>query len=594
MKVMKLVFTVLLAAATAVVAAKEDVVDDRVDAQVVAAGEIDLDSSIVVDNQNQRQEQNVDDVEVDGAAGVGDAEVAPENTAPVVTTTVPVSSTKSDTCGFKHRFDRFRHQNVYVVGVHATHSFESTIKEYGVIFGDYLTATVGQRFDPPISFEVVPYTFDGIFEAIDNENIDFMFTSPSIYSCIGIEVGAAALGTVVNHAVIRDDIYDLDVYAGVMITQAENNNIETIADLKDKIIGSNTISDLMGGQLQFYEMEREGLSYVNDPKQVVFTYDQAEVVRGVLNGDFDVGFVRTDQVEHTTITHDSTTLVDPEEFKVISPRVDLMDNGNYFPFLHTTEVFPEWPLSMLTHVPQDVADEVEMALRNIHVHAELGRKYQASPNGDFPYDYATVEELNALPCDVSKEVAQFAAQGAHDAEIYGFRPPRSYFKLRSMQQDGGFLAKDEAGEWYCIRPSNFYDVSFLLICFVVVYSKPVGYALFNVTFGLNDSLLLDLDFYRVSVVLKVSSSEVLKNLNWVVRMRVFPVKKAMIAFAIHVSGPTKWTSTHLRKVTLTSILNTISVKNVLDVKRWKFVLTSNKPRSLPYGCSTISTDIILK
>ena len=163
---------------------------------------------------------------------------------------------------------------------------------------------------------------------------------------------------------------------------------------------------------------------------------------------------------------------------------------------------------MLTHVPQDVADEVEMALRNIHVHAELGRKYQASPNGDFPYDYVTVEELNALPCDVSKEAAQLAAQGAHDSEMYGFRPPRSYFELRSMQEDGGFLAKNEAGEWHCIRPSNFYDVSSLLICLLPLSIQCHLDMPFSMYFWTKRLASFGFIFFRVSVVLKDTSNEV--------------------------------------------------------------------------------------
>mmetsp|Transcript_666 Transcript_666/g.1068 ORF Transcript_666/g.1068 Transcript_666/m.1068 type:complete len:98 (+) Transcript_666:1421-1714(+) len=58
-------------------------------------------------------------------------------------------------------------------------------------------------------------------------------------------------------------------------------------------------SGLESGQIQFREMIIRGMSYINDPKQVVLTGDQGEIVNGVLYGDFDVGFVRTDQIECT-------------------------------------------------------------------------------------------------------------------------------------------------------------------------------------------------------------------------------------------------------------------------------------------------------
>ena len=287
-----------------------------------------------------------------------------------------------------------------------------------------------------------------------------MFASPSVYSCIGIEVGSAALGTIITHEEVRDRVWDLDVFAGVMATRADNHEIELVTDLKDKIIGAGAIDQLMGGQLQFYEMEKEGLSFVNDPKQVVFAGDQAEVVRGVLRGDFDVGFVRTDQIERTS--DEDGNLLDPELFKILSPKVHLMDNGDYFPFLHTTEIFPEWPFAMLDHIPQDVAHEVEEALRAISRHARVGRRYHdclttsANPalcdQMDFPFDV----DPDAR-CDTTKAIADLAKRATKDGHFYGFRPPRSYFQLRSMQQDGGFLAQDENEEWHCIRPSSFYE-----------------------------------------------------------------------------------------------------------------------------------------
>jgi hypothetical protein len=57
----------------------------------------------------------------------------------------------------------------------------------------------------------------------------------------------------------------------------------------------------MAAQLQFCLMQKAGMSmsYVMDPKQVVFTGNQYDIVHGELNGDFDDGFVRTDTIERT-------------------------------------------------------------------------------------------------------------------------------------------------------------------------------------------------------------------------------------------------------------------------------------------------------
>jgi hypothetical protein len=76
-------------------------------------------------------------------------------------------------------------------------------------------------------------------------------------------------------------------------------------------------------------------------RMVVFAETQLHVVYGVLNGTFDVGFFGADQVDRMGL--------DPEDFKVIDPKIYIMDDGNIYPFLHSTEIFAEWPFSAFTH-----------------------------------------------------------------------------------------------------------------------------------------------------------------------------------------------------------------------------------------------------
>jgi hypothetical protein len=86
--------------------------------------------------------------------------------------------------------------------------------------------------------------------------------------------------TTVARLEVRGRTFDLDVFGGVIATQADNDEINSILDLKDKIIGAGSISMVNAAQTQFYQMVRAGMSYVMDPKQVVFTHNQIEVVDG--------------------------------------------------------------------------------------------------------------------------------------------------------------------------------------------------------------------------------------------------------------------------------------------------------------------------
>jgi hypothetical protein len=56
-----------------------------------------------------------------------------------------------------------------------------------------------------------------------------------------------------------------------MMVLANNNEIKRVDHLKGKVIGAQAYSDFAGAQAQFYVMEKNGLDFIVDPKQVIFT-----------------------------------------------------------------------------------------------------------------------------------------------------------------------------------------------------------------------------------------------------------------------------------------------------------------------------------
>ena len=52
-----------------------------------------------------------------------------------------------------------------------TKGFEAAFQEYNLTFAQYLTQTAGRRFDPPIEFEMQPVDFQGLFDAVENEEV---------------------------------------------------------------------------------------------------------------------------------------------------------------------------------------------------------------------------------------------------------------------------------------------------------------------------------------------------------------------------------------------------------------------------------------
>jgi hypothetical protein len=286
--------------------------------------------------------------------------------------------------------------------------------------------------------------------------MDFLYSNSGTYSCVATEVGATALGTVVKSYNLRGQHYDLDVYSGVIAVRDDNNALNNIADLKDKTIAAGDITNFMGGQMQIYEMLKAGMSYVNDPKKFVFTGDQQSVLQGVLAGTFDVGFVRTEQIELCRDVDGNP--VDPKLFRIIEPKVSVMESGELFPFLHSTDVIPEWPLAALPSVPEDVQLAVQDAIMDYGAYVLLGQLQECAA-GLIDIERCSdlkLESMTRTLCDASDDIVATALQALDDSRVSRFHPPSSYFTVRSKLQEAGFMYL-EGTAWKCLRPDNLYD-----------------------------------------------------------------------------------------------------------------------------------------
>eukprot|EP00980_Cylindrotheca_fusiformis_P006580 scaffold1387_cov103-Cylindrotheca_fusiformis.AAC.2 len=360
-------------------------------------------------------------------------------------------------------FNKLTQKKTYYVGVHAPSGIETAFREFNLTFETYLNEAVGKRWDPPIEFKMTASN-DPLRDWIDRgDDVDFMYTDTGIYSCIGTEIGSQPLGTTVARLSSHSISYDLDLFAGTMIALADNREIKSISDLKGKVIGAQSYSDFAGAQAQFYMMINNGLDFITDPAQVIFTDNNDDTVQGVLDGRWDVGFVRTGQLEQT-INPATGDFVDSKLVKVLDPRIHVMDDGRFFPFLHSTPTFPEWALSAKEDADPIVSEELAQAMMSFKSHYLVGEGIHRCR------DEATSEEemdiCDSMPpshfvptarCDTTRELAELTYKAGTVGHHKGFRPPRSHFNVRTMQQDAGFIVQDENGGWRCERDSSLYE-----------------------------------------------------------------------------------------------------------------------------------------
>jgi ABC-type phosphate/phosphonate transport system substrate-binding protein len=361
-------------------------------------------------------------------------------------------------------------KQVYTVGVLAIRGIKEAYQEFNATFADYLTETAGKRFDPPIRFEMKVLDFITLFSDAESKGVDFIYLNPSAYSCIDSEYEAPSLVSQVSRRNVGGNVYDLKKFGGVIAALADRDDIRSILDLKDKVVAAASISGSGSGQMQFKRMVDNGMNYLQDPKQLVFTSDQALVVEGIMNGDFDVGFVRTDQLERTV--DGAGNPVDSAIFKIVAPVKNLTIDGVHFPFESSTELYPEWNVAALTHVNPTVGREVQRALLLTAEYGAVGKALSECEalNGTDVCRSLDLSEIYSGPlsCSATHDTVAAAYLAQTTGKYAGWTTSLSYMQLRSMQEATGFISMDsDSLVWRCVRDAELYDA----------ISCPAGYNL---------------------------------------------------------------------------------------------------------------------
>jgi serine/threonine protein kinase/ABC-type phosphate/phosphonate transport system substrate-binding protein len=356
-------------------------------------------------------------------------------------------------------FDVEKHKKTkFTVGVLAITGEEEAYAEFNATWNSYLTATAGKRFDPPLEFAMKALNFNLLFTDTRDAIVDFIYVNPSAYSCIESEYTAHSLASQISRRVIGGKVYDLNMFGGVIFARADNENVNTLKDIKGTTVAAASINGLGSGQMQFLEMQKARMSYINDPGQLVFTSNQEDVVTGVLNGDFDVGFVRTDQIEGST--YPNGTAIDPGLFKIINPQEVYLD-GMPFPFESSTPLYPEWNIAALSHVHTDVQQAVQRAMLSLGDHASVAALQEEclqNNSNNNTLDDCVFDNFPRRRCDTTSDIARIAQEARTNGQYTAWSPTLSYMQLRSMQELTGFISLDPTDNTFkCTRSTTLYD-----------------------------------------------------------------------------------------------------------------------------------------
>ncbi|UQB43152.1 PhnD/SsuA/transferrin family substrate-binding protein [Thiomicrospira microaerophila] len=226
-----------------------------------------------------------------------------------------------------------------------------------------------------------PLGYEGLEQALQAGDIDLVLTNPSHYILLRERMNLKMSGPLVT-LTRQQNGQAVNQFGGVIFTRADNPRIHKLNDLADVSIAMVTTGSLGGYQMQAYSLLQAGMSVPRLSKQVLTGMPHDKVVYEVLAGKAEVGFVRTGILE-AMIAQGALSWLD---IRIINPQ-----DGGYH-FVHSTSLYPEWPVLALPSVSERQSNSLTVALLQLN---EADPAAQAAGISGFtrPRNYADVENV---------------------------------------------------------------------------------------------------------------------------------------------------------------------------------------------------------
>lgn len=231
----------------------------------------------------------------------------------------------------------------YRIGVLAKRGAPACMKQWGAT-GAYLTEKTG------IKFTILPLAFDAIEPAVKSGKIDFMLANSSFFVELEQKYGLYPIATMVNST----EGIALKEFGGVLFVR-KDSDIFNLSQIRGKKFMCVKYSSFGGGHMVWRLLLDNGI----DPKTDCASFLEGEkhdnVVLAVRNGVVDIGTVRSDTLERMQ----DEGKIKISDFRIINKIED------DFPFVHSTRLYPEWPMAACAETDKKIVEQVATALKNM-------------------------------------------------------------------------------------------------------------------------------------------------------------------------------------------------------------------------------------
>ncbi len=237
-----------------------------------------------------------------------------------------------------------------------------------------------KRAMPQHDFIIEAYHYPELEKAVSEKQVDFVLTNPGHFVLLSRRLGVSApLATLI----VTDNGVPLSSFGGVIFTRAARTDLQQLTDLRRKQLVVPDLGSFGAYQAQAYEFALAGIKLPDDAVIRIVGMPQDNVIKAVLNGSGDAGFVRTGVLE---------AMAREGKLELSQIRILNQKHIDNYPLLLSTRLYPEWPFAALPHADQNIARRVAAVLFELEDDPAVARS-MGIHGFSTPSDYSPVEEL---------------------------------------------------------------------------------------------------------------------------------------------------------------------------------------------------------
>ena len=244
------------------------------------------------------------------------------------------------------------------IGVLAKRGPEIALEKWSAT-AEYLSAAI-----PDYTFEIVPLGFAEIHTAAQDGSVAFVLSNPAFYVELEGLYGVSRIATLINQHLSRQQT---TTFGGVIFTRKDRSDIKNLYDLRDRSFMAVDPQSFGGWIMAWREIKKQGINPIKDFAALTFGKTHDAVVYAVQDGRADAGTVRSDTLERMS----QTGAVNLSDFRILNQQ-----QPDDFPFLTSTQLYPEWPMAAVKTTPIKLSRLVAsalMAMEEGHPAALAGR-----------------------------------------------------------------------------------------------------------------------------------------------------------------------------------------------------------------------------